>query len=40
MRFSKIKLIKSYLRLTMSQQRFLNKNNHDNLIDKFVLKKH
>jgi len=46
--FSKLKLIKSYLRSTMSQQRlnilalvsiekdFLNKINYDNLIDNFV----
>ena len=48
MSFSKIKLIKSYLRSTMSQQRlnelaslsiekdFLNKINYDNLIDNFA----
>ena len=46
--FSKLKLIKSYLRSTMSQQRlnelallsiekdFLNKINYDNLIDNFA----
>jgi len=48
MSFSKLKLIKSYLRSTMSQQRlnelallsiekdFLNKINYDNLIDNFA----
>jgi len=33
--FFKLKLIKSYLRSTMSQQR-LNKINYDNLIDNFT----
>jgi len=49
--FSKLKLIKSYLRSTMSQQRlnglvllsiekyFLNKINYDNLIDNFTSQK-
>jgi len=49
--FSKLKLIKSYLRSTMFQQRlkglallsienyFLNKINYDNLIDNFVSQK-
>ena len=49
--FSKLKLIKSYLRSTMSQQRlneltllsiekdFLNEINYDNLIDNFASQK-
>jgi len=49
--FSKLKLIKSYLRSTMSQQRLnrlvllsiekdmLNEINHDNLIDNFASQK-
>jgi len=50
-RFSKLKLIKSYLRSTMSQQKlnglallsiekdFLNEINYDNLIDNFASQK-
>jgi len=38
MSFSKLKLIKSYLRSTMSKQR-LNEINYDNLIDNFTSQK-